>query len=435
MKRKTFLIIVTLTGLSLAGVIFIQFFWIRNAIALQEEQFDNCVLLSLKGVVNEMYECRNDTCEGSLFCVEECNHHRGHSRVTINQAYLDSLVHAEFSSMGLEEPYVYGIFNSQTQRTQLVSDTLFTQELLKTAHAVSLSCIYRNSEAQLGAWFPDEGRRALMNIVWWLILCFFLIGVLVFGLSYTIYSFVRQKKLSEMKSDFVNNMTHEFKTPIATISLASEMLLKPAVLASDAKTKKYAGIIYDENQRLRNQVEHILHLSVLDKEEFRLQKRSTDVHHMLQELVEQYRMLIKDKQGEIRYLPQSARPIVFADPMHLRNCLSNLIDNACKYSAGKPEVLVETETHSGGLVIIVEDKGIGISHENQKQVFKKLYRVPTGNVHDVKGFGLGLYYVKTMVEAHGGWIHLNSELHKGSRFELFVPYGDHSLSHETKDGQ
>jgi len=435
MKRRTFLIIVSLTGLSLAGVIFIQFFWIRNAIALQEEQFDNSVLLSLKAVVNEMYECRHDTCAGSLFCMEECNHHLGHTKMTINQLYLDSLVHAEFSSMSLEEPYVYGIFNPITGKTQLVSDSLYTRDLLKTAHAVSLSCIYRNSEAQLGAWFPDEGRRALMNIVWWLVLCFFLIGILVFGLSYTIYSFVRQKKLSEMKSDFVNNMTHEFKTPIATISLASEMLLKPAVLASEAKAKKYAGIIYDENQRLRNQVEHILHLSVLDKEEFRLRKRSTNVHHLLEELIEQYRMLVREKQGEIRYHSRASRVEVLADPMHLRNCLSNLIDNACKYSAGKPEVMVETADTAGGLLIIVEDKGIGISHENQKHIFKKLYRVPTGNVHDVKGFGLGLYYVKTMVEAHGGWIHLKSELHKGSRFELFVPYGDQSLSPEANDGE
>ncbi|MBK7028390.1 MAG: HAMP domain-containing histidine kinase [Bacteroidales bacterium] len=423
MKRTTFLIIVVLTGLALCGIIFIQVFWIRNAVALQEEQFDNRAILSLKSVVNEMYECRNDTCEGSLFCKEECSHSHSSHRVEINRAYLDSLIHAEFKSMGLREPYVYGIFNPETSKVSLISDTTYKNELILSDHAVSLSCIYRSSETQLGAYFPDEGQRALLNIMWWLILCFVLILLLVFGFSYTIFSFLKQKKLSEMKTDFVNNMTHEFKTPIATISLASEMLLKPAVIASEEKARKYAGIIYDENQRLRNQVEHVLQISVLDREEFRLRKQETDIHQMIEELAEPFRMHVKEREGDIRLQLSASSATAYVDPMHMRNVLSNLLDNACKYSPQHPSILIETSSNQDGIVVAVEDKGMGISHENQKHIFKKLYRVSTGNVHDVRGFGLGLYYVKTMIEAHGGRIKLKSELRKCSRFELFVPFG------------
>jgi two-component system, OmpR family, phosphate regulon sensor histidine kinase PhoR len=434
MKRRTFLLIVILTGLSLGGIIFIQFFWIRNAIDLQEEQFNNSVMLSLKSIVNEMYECKNDTCDGSLFCSDECSHRMNHPARQINPAFLDSLVHAEFKGMGLKEPFIYGIFNPETKKVTLVSDASHTREILETTHSVSLSCIYRSSATQLGAWFPDEGQRAWYNILWWLILCFVLITVLVFGLSYTIYSFVKQKKLSEMKSDFVNNMTHEFKTPIATISLASEMLLKPSVIASSDKARKYASIIYDENQRLRNQVEHILQIAVLDKEEFKLRKSEMDVHHLITELVEQFNLLLREKGGNIDMNLEAAFPLIAADPMHLRNIVSNLLDNACKYSPVRPSILVETTNIHNGILVSVEDHGIGITHENQRHIFRKLYRVPTGNVHDVKGFGLGLFYVKTMVEAHGGWIHLKSELNKGSRFELFLPFGDESKDQNGNNG-
>ncbi|NVO20100.1 MAG: HAMP domain-containing histidine kinase [Bacteroidetes bacterium] len=424
MNKRTFLLIVILTGIALGGIIFIQFFWIRNAIELQEEQFDKCVLLSLKSSVNEMYECKNDTCEGSLFCNEECGKMMMHPQQMINKHFIDSLVRAEFRSMGLKEPYVFGIFNPESHKVSWISDQSFEHELLATDHAVSLSCIYRSSATQLGAFFPDENSRAWINILWWLVLCFLLIAILVFGLSYTIYSFLKQKKLSEIKSDFVNNMTHEFKTPIATISLASEMLLKPSILAAQDKARKYAGIIFDENQRLRNQVEHILQIAVLDREEFKMRRSETDVHELIEQLAEQYNLLLKEREGRITLDLDATYSVILADPMHLRNILSNLVDNACKYSPGQPEIKINTDNLSSGIVISVEDKGIGISHENQKQVFKKLYRVPTGNVHDVKGFGLGLFYVKTMVEAHQGWIKLKSELNKGSRFEVFLPFGN-----------
>jgi two-component system phosphate regulon sensor histidine kinase PhoR len=261
----------------------------------------------------------------------------------------------------------------------------------------------------------------MRKILWWMILCFVLIGMLVFGFSFAIYSFFKQKRLSEMKSDFVNNMTHEFKTPMATISLASEMLQKPAVLTSTPKATKYASIIYDENQRLRNQVEHVLQIAVLDKHEYQLKLAEFDLHELIESVTGNFRIMLKDRKGKLEFIPCAEKKLLKADKMHVRNMLLNLLDNADKYSNGAPQITVRTRNYSDGIVFSVEDKGIGISAENQKHVFKKLFRVHTGDVHDVKGFGLGLYYVKSMAEAHGGYVKVKSEPGKGSRFEVYLP--------------
>ena len=273
----------------------------------------------------------------------------------------------------------------------------------------------------LGVWFPHEKNLAMQSIFWWLFVCFMLLVVLVCGFIFTIYSFLRQKQISEMKSDFVNNITHEFKTPIATISLASEMLLKPSVLASETRAKKYAGIIYDENIRLKNQVEHVLQLASLDRGTFNLEFKSIDIHQLVQKVSESYQLLVKERSGVLRLHLEAVNHKAYADEMHIENIIVNLLDNANKYSPEMPDITLSTFNRNDHIVIAVEDKGIGISKENQKRIYRKLFRVHTGNVHNVKGFGLGLYYVKRLVEAHNGSIILHSEPGKGSRFEVSLP--------------
>jgi two-component system, OmpR family, phosphate regulon sensor histidine kinase PhoR len=246
--------------------------------------------------------------------------------------------------------------------------------------------------------------------------------MLIVGFPLSFFVFYRQKKVSEMKSDFINNMTHEFKTPIATISLASEMLMKKSVIENPARTQQYAKIIFDENTRLQIHVEQILSVSLLERGQFRLKKRDIDVHEVINELVENFRMTVKERNGEIRTHYCADRFHLQADKVHLTNVISNLLDNANKYSPGPPHIRIGTQNTHNGLIISVEDKGMGISLDHQQQIFKKLYRVPTGNLYNVKGFGIGLYYVKTIVEAHGGHINLKSELNKGSRFDVFLPF-------------
>lgn len=421
MKKTTFLIIVTITGIALAGIIFIQFYWIRNAISLQEEQFDNRVRLALKGAVNQIYECKSDTCNDGLFCSRNCKRKDSILAYGINAEVLKSLVQKEFAGVGLHGPYVYGIFNTSTSLLEYSSKRGYDSQLLTTPHLASLSCIFKNDQMVLGAWFPDERNRALHSIFWWLLVCFALLAILVFGFIFNIYSFLRQKKISEMKSDFVNNITHEFKTPIATISLASEMLLKPTILASEAKARKYAGIIYDENIRLKNQVDHVLQLAQLDHGTYSLRFASADIHQLILKAADSFQLLVREKDGSIKLHLDAVNHMVFADVMHIENIITNLLDNANKYSPGIPEITIRTFNRNDHIVVAFEDTGIGISAKNQKYIFRKMYRVHTGNLHDVKGFGLGLYYVKRLVEAHDGTVNLHSEPGKGSRFEISLP--------------
>jgi len=420
-KKRTFLIIVSITGIALAGIIFIQFYWIRNAVSLHEDQFDSRVRLALKGAVNQMYENKSDTCVEGLFCNRSCIQKDSILNNGINVDALRPIIKKEFSEAGLYEPYIYGIYRLKASHADFISKPGFEKQLLNSAHEASLSCIFKNDQVFLGAWFPDEKKQAMQSIFWWLLICFFLMTVLVFGFIFSIYSFLRQKKISEMKSDFVNNITHEFKTPIATISLASEMLLKPSVLASEAKARKYAGIIYDENIRLRNQVEHVLQLAVLDRGIYDLKYKSIDIHQLIYKITESYQLLIKEKNGSLKLQLNATNYQAYADGMHVENIITNLLDNANKYSTVNPDITISTFNRNDHIVVAVEDKGIGISKENQKRIFRKMFRVHTGNVHDVKGFGLGLYYVKRMVEAHNGNINLHSEPGKGSRFEISLP--------------
>lgn len=421
MKKRTFLIIVSITGIALAGIILIQFYWIRNAIQLQEEQFNNRVRLALKGTVNQMYECKTDTCSDGLFCTFDCRQKQNILDKGINIEVLKSLIKSEFSGVGLQGPYIYGIYSPDGTHAEYISNRFFEKELLKSTHTASLSCIYKDDPMVLSVWFPDERNRALHSIFWWLLVCFVLLTILVFGFIFTIYSFLRQKKISEMKSDFVNNITHEFKTPIATISLASEMLLKPSVLNNEDKAKKYAGIIYDENNRLKTQVEHVLQLAVLDRGDFSLSFKTLDLHEIIQKVSGSAKLHVKERDGSFKMHLDAVNHIVFADGMHIENVLTNLLDNANKYSPDAPDITISTLNRNDHIVVAVEDKGIGISAENQKLIFRKMYRVHTGNLHDVKGFGLGLYYVKRLVNAHNGTVSIHSEPGRGSRFEISLP--------------
>lgn len=439
MKKRTFLIIVTITGIALAGIILIQFYWIRNAILLHEEQFDNRVKLALKGAVNQMYECKSDTCTDGLFCSAACISQKNTVVDGLNITVLKTVIKTEFDEVGLNGPYIFGIYNPNTSAISYISHKGHESEFLKSKHIASLSCIYKNDAMVLSAWFPDERNLALQSIFWWLVVCFILLGLLVLGFIFNIYSFLRQKKISEMKSDFVNNITHEFKTPIATISLASEMLLKPSILSNESKARKYASIIYDENIRLKNQVEQVLQLAVLDRGTYRLSFEPFDLHQLIEKISENFQLLVKERKGSVKLNLEANNHSVYADTMHVENIITNLLDNANKYSPEKPEITLSTFNRNDHIVVAVEDKGIGISVENQKHIFRKMFRVHTGNLHDVKGFGLGLYYVKSLVEAHNGTINLHSEPGKGSRFEISLPLdflSNVSLiqkSHESKN--
>ena len=232
---------------------------------------------------------------------------------------------------------------------------------------------------------------------------------------------LQQKKLSDMKTDFINNMTHELKTPVSTISLASEMLQNSGVAEDKEKVSRYADIIYEENKRLGGQVEKVLQIAVLDKGDVSLNKTSQNFHNLIKQAISKLGLQLENSDAKVDLNLNASQDKLYLDEIHITNIIMNLVDNAVKYSSEKPQLTITTQDAGNGVLLSVSDKGIGMSKEDQRRVFEKFYRVPTGNIHDVKGFGLGLSYVKAMVDAHGGTISVKSEVGRGSTFEIYLP--------------
>lgn len=420
MSKKSIIFIIIITSFSLAGIVSMQLFWVRNAIKLQEQQLEHRISIALKSIINQLGEEKKDSLYEVSACSPGCS--VGNDIISvINPQRLDSLVKDEFNNLSIELEYRYGVFSKPDNKFLMGDYYNYEKEITNSHHTTSLSCLMTQECYILSVYFPDEKNYLTRQMIWWLVLSASFLLVVIISFSYVIMNLFRQKKLSEMKTDFVNNMTHEFKTPIATISLASEMLLKPNVHRAPDKTVKYANIIYDENSRLKNQVEQVLQIAVLDRGTFKLKKKEINLHEIIEEAAESFEMLVKQREGKLSVELEARNDTLEADPVHIYNIINNLLDNANKYSPESPDISIKTWNEHKGIILSVEDKGIGISHDNQKHVFKKFYRVHTGNIHDVKGFGLGLFYLKTIVEAHGGTVTLHSELKKGTRFEIFLP--------------
>lgn len=250
-----------------------------------------------------------------------------------------------------------------------------------------------------------------------------LLIVIVMILSWrTMLSLMNEKKISEHTTDFLNNMTHEFKTPLTNIALAGKMMVKESNIRSEEKVKHYSGIILEENEKLRLQVEQVLSMTALERGEIPLRKTELDLHQLLQESLKCIGVQIENTQGQILMKFEAEQFVVMGDKTHLVNAFCNLIDNAIKYSEAKPEIEIRTSSNHKHIRIIVSDRGIGILERYKKKVFDKFFRVPTGDLHDVKGFGLGLAYVKAIVELHGGAIELKSQIAEGTVFTIYLPH-------------
>ncbi|MES2775308.1 MAG: HAMP domain-containing sensor histidine kinase [Bacteroidota bacterium] len=244
---------------------------------------------------------------------------------------------------------------------------------------------------------------------------------IMFAFFFTVRALMNQKKLSEIKSDFINNMTHEFKTPLATISLAVDALKNEKVLNDREKLGYFSGIIKEENKRLNRHVETILQAALLEKQEFQLNKKQLHAHELIQHSLDNFHLQLEDKQAVVQLHLNAKNDKIIADDVHFTNLLNNLIDNAIKYSKEKLQLKITTHSTNKNLVIRIDDNGIGMSRESLKRVFEKFYRAHTGNVHNVKGFGLGMSYVKTIIDAHKGNIKVESTLGKGTAFTVEVP--------------
>jgi len=285
---------------------------------------------------------------------------------------------------------------------------LFPDDLFKRTDFISI-------------YFPEQNRYLVRSLGFMGGSSITLTIVIVLLFSFTLYIIFRQKKLSEMKNDFVNNMTHELKTPISTISLASQMLSDKSIPIENKNLSHISRVIETESKRLGYQVERVLQMAIFDQGQLRLKLKEINLHELIRTVVSNFTIQVEKRNGKLLVHPDAENDLVYIDPVHITNVVSNLLENAVKYSKDNPEITLSTSNEGKYIVVSVKDNGIGISKENQKRIFDKFYRVPTGNIHNVKGFGLGLSYVKMIIEHHNGSITLKSELNKGSQFEFKIP--------------
>jgi len=337
---------------------------------------------------------------------------------------LDSLLSKEFLSAGIKTQYEFGIFNPVMNTFSGEKTGKFTQQMLQSQYFYSLfpEDIFLNPD-YLFLYFPDQKQYILSQMNAILATSALFIMIIISSFAFTIMTIIRQKKLSQMKTDFINNMTHELKTPISTISLACQALSDQDIGKSELLYQNYISMISEENKRLGSMTEKVLQTALLENGKLRLNVSGLDIHEVIDNAAQKIGLQVEARNGKITTSLNAPYSFIRADKVHLTGVFINLLDNANKYSPVNPQIHITTENSNYGVIIHVDDNGIGISRANQKKIFDNLYRVSTGNVHDVKGFGLGLSYVKAIVDKHGGWVKVQSEPKKGSRFSVFIPFG------------
>lgn len=337
---------------------------------------------------------------------------------------LDSLLNAELEGQGIKTEYEFGVYDPVFNTLLAERTGLYSRELMEAGYVYSLypNDVFRDPEFLL-VYFPNQKTYVLAQMNIMMALSAVLMLIIIGSFTYTIITIFRQKQLSVMKNDFINNMTHELKTPISTISLACQALRDQDVKKSEDLYQTYINVINEENQRLGMMTEKVLQTAQIDKGKIKLSKTGFNFHDVIEDAINKSSLQLQNRHGKIHINLQAEFSYVEADKVHMTNVVFNLLDNAIKYSPDCPKILVSTENKPNGIIMHVKDNGVGITKANQKKVFDKLYRVSTGNVHNVKGFGLGLSYVKAIVEMHGGHISVQSELKKGSVFSVFLPFG------------
>jgi two-component system phosphate regulon sensor histidine kinase PhoR len=422
--RKIYPLIVVLITLSVIGILFIQMSWINNAIKLKHEEFQKSVdevLTQTREVIFSKYLNRHTSYipdEGSRrfylashFTVEG----------TFDKDEIKEIIRKELKNNNIKQQFDYCIINMF--KNSILQSEGFDPSDMATAVRIELAPedSYRARET-LFLSIKEDKNLIIREMGWMIVASIVFTTIIVLAFAVTVRTLFNQKKLSEIKSDFINNMTHELKTPLATISLAIDALTNEKVIHDVDKIKIYSGMIKEENKRMNKQVEKILQAARLEKEEIKLTLQKLDTHQIISKVAHNMALQIQEKNGAIDLHLAATDPIIEADEVHFSNIIFNLLDNAMKYSAEAPIIKVETLKHGNGMLTIkIKDNGIGMDRETQQRIFEKFYRAHTGNIHNVKGFGLGLSYVKAIVEAHEGRIKVESAPGKGSTFTITLP--------------
>lgn len=422
--------IVILISLSVLGILYTQVQWIRSAMQVRQEQYNRSLETALRqiktGIQDRFLEEQAylDVLGGDLYKQQMLA--KTFTAQALEPETIQRIIYKNLQDNGIRESFEFAVIN--VYNFPIVASPGFDSTMISKSIPVSLlpemylPGVPDGAEERLFLYLERPsaygGKLGLMISA-----AAVLILVVIAAFTLVIRTLIQQRKLSEIKSDFMNNMTHEFKTPLATISLAAAALTNKKVISNEEQIKYYSGMILEENKRMNKQIETILEAAKLEKNEIQLDRVSLDAHAIILKVADMLALRINEREGTLTLHLRAQRAVILADEVHFSNIIFNLIDNAIKYSRPDVPLEVEIDTKSAAkmLVIRISDNGVGMSKETAKRVFDKFYRAHTGNLHNVKGFGLGLSYVKAMIDAHGGRIRIDSTVNKGSRFTITFP--------------
>ncbi|MEO8582690.1 MAG: HAMP domain-containing sensor histidine kinase [Flavitalea sp.] len=442
--KKIFPIIIVLISLSLVGTIYVQYNWLDTMLVNKQEEFRWKVIIALREVGDQLMEqktplptLKNFRKPGFNFPSDQFQSELMRP-ATVAQKFtafeIEEKLRNSMNNQGLKNiPFEFAIigdvgslyyeYELQSKDFQIqFEDSVNNLQLhipLQPPTGTDLENLVPSQEMIIVV--PNIKEIVFRQMRWMIVGAIFFTLMIISAFYVTVYALLRQKKLSEIKNDFINNMTHEFKTPLATISLAVDALRNNKVLEDRSRMDYFSGIIKEENKRMNKHVETILQAALMDRQEIQLVKAPMHVHEVISDVISNYTLQLQGIDGKIELNLNATNDVINGDVVHFRNLISNLVDNAMKYSKENLLLKISSEDVNKRLVLKFEDNGIGMSKETQKRIFEKFYRAHTGNLHNVKGFGLGLSYVKTIIDAHDGRIRVESALGKGSSFILELP--------------
>ncbi len=421
-RKRTISIIIILVTISMLGLTLVQVSWLNKALTTNEQILNQKVDIALENI--RLRFTNNEMMAKNVLYLKE---HPTNDTVTQwFEAGMKNLIDSAFRDLSLDIDYEYGVFEHvESEQNEFVITNIRDGDFALITCGTSLTCSWSEADKygsyHLALHFPNKEQYLFQQASSSLIATIGFILLLMGCFFYAIITIRRQKRLSEMKNDFINNLTHEFKTPIFSISLASKMLKNSVPVRDSEKLSKYTELIDNEGKRLKSQVDKVLQMALIDSGNFKLEKKRVNVHQLIEKVARSFELVVSERNGSLTLNLDGRNHYLHADETHLNNIIYNLLDNAQKYTEQKPDIVVSTEDAPEGLKISIKDNGIGMGSEVQKFIFDKFYRAESGNIHNVKGFGLGLSYVKSIVDAHRGWINLKSEINKGSEFTLHLP--------------
>jgi len=411
-RGKNIRLLIILGALSLIGFSAAQIYWVRAAFNQEQDHFHRQVNAALNQVATEFYRYNNISSPSTSPIRQLAgNYYVVMVNSPIDANLLKNLLTKAFEKRDIITDFEYGIYNCDTEC--MVFDEFVSPAAMPTLGALDNLPYWNETNYYFGVYFPSKKSYLLNRMEIWMFTTLVLLVVFLF-FGYALFVILKQKRLSEIQKDFISNMTHEFKTPISTIAVASEVLQQPKIVEEPERLLNYATIISKENKRLKGQVERVLQLASLENDALELDNTKVSVHSIIAEAVAQFS--ISHTQGKIGSIPNAKNDVIIADKHHFMNMVYNLIDNAIKYSNNSYNITIKTTNQNNQLILSIADEGIGISEADCKLIFDKFYRVSTGNLHNVKGFGIGLSYVNLMVKEFGGKIKVESKIGVGTTF-------------------